>query len=111
MGGYVAGIFAARHPSFLSSLTLMCPAGINAPRLSDFISKIAQGGKNYLLPETPEDFQVMLEKVTHKGIALPFFMLRIFTETRRPCNDFFRKGDHLVILFVLPLQRFKLQPF
>ena len=50
MGGFVAGVFAAQYPSLLSSLVLMCPAGINAPKLSDFLREIASGGKNYLLP-------------------------------------------------------------
>lgn len=64
MGGFVAGVFAARYSSLLSSLVLMCPAGINAPKLSDFLSEMASGGENYLLPRTPDDFYFMLKSIT-----------------------------------------------
>ena len=92
MGGHIAGVYAAKYPNVVSSLTLMCPAGIDAPVLSDFIAEIAAGGKNYLLPETTEDFLVMMNKVAHKEVPIPYFIARIFTEARKPLNQFFRRG-------------------
>lgn len=92
MGGHIAGVYAAKHPTVVKSLTLMCPAGIDAPVLSDFISEIAAGGKNYLIPETPEDFLTMLEKVSHRKVPIPYFCAKIFTEARKPLNSFFKKG-------------------
>lgn len=95
MGGFVAGVFAARYPSLLSSLVLMCPAGINAPKLSDFISQIATGGKNYLLPESPEDFNFMLKKVSHRKIFMPFFIVKIMCAARQESRAFYEKGNIL----------------
>ena len=92
MGGFVAGVFAARYSSLLSSLVLMCPAGINAPKLSDFLSEIASGGKNYLLPKTPEDFYFMLKKVSHREVAMPFFVVKIMCAARQESHDFYEKG-------------------
>ncbi|KAJ7375047.1 Alpha beta hydrolase [Desmophyllum pertusum] len=83
MGGFVAGIFAARYSSLLSSLVLMCPAGIKAPKLSDFFCQIANGGKNYLLPENPEDFNLMLKKQHSRA-----FYEKVLTEISHPDQRF-----------------------
>lgn len=92
MGGHIAGVYAAKHPAVVKSLTLMCPAGIDAPILSDFIAEIAAGGINYLIPETTEEFLVMLKKVAHTEVPVPYFFARIFTEARKPLNQFYKKG-------------------
>lgn len=91
MGGFVAGVFATKYPSLLSSLVLMCPAGINAPRISDFLMEIASGGKNYLLPKNPEDFRFMMKKVSHRNVFMPFFVVKIICETRKQAHDFYEK--------------------
>ena len=92
MGGFVAGVFATKYSSLLSSLVLMCPAGINAPRISDFLMEIASGGKNYLLPKNPEDFRFMMKKVSHRNVFMPFFVVKIICETRKQAHDFYEKG-------------------
>lgn len=92
MGGFVAGVFAAQYSSLLSSLVLMCPAGINAPKLSDFLSEMASGGKNYLLPKTPDDFYFMLKKVSHRDVGMPFFLVKIMCAARQASRDFYEKG-------------------
>ena len=92
MGGFVAGVFAARYSSLLSSLVLMCPAGINAPKLSEFLSEMASGGENYLLPRTPNDFYFMLKKVSHREVAMPFFLVKIMCAARQESRDFYEKG-------------------
>ena len=97
MGGFVAGIFAARYSSLLSSLVLMCPAGIKAPKLSDFFCQIANGGKNYLLPENPEDFNLMLKKVSHRKIFIPFFIVKIMCAARQHSRAFYEKGTLIAI--------------
>lgn len=91
LGGFVAGMFSARYPSLLSSLVLMSPAGINAPRLSDFFLEIGSGGKNYLLPENPEEFRLMLKKVAHRNIFMPFFVVKIMCAARCQSRDFYEK--------------------
>ena len=99
MGGFVAGVFATKYPSLLSSLVLMCPAGINAPRISDFLMEIASGGKNYLLPKNPEDFRFMMKKVSHRNVFMPFFVVKIICETRKQAHDFYEKGKKIILLF------------
>lgn len=91
MGGFLAGLYAAKYSSLLSSLVLMCPAGINAPQLSEFISEVATGGKNYLLPENPEDFRLMLQKVSHRNIFIPFFIIKIMCAARQQGHEFYEK--------------------
>ena len=98
MGGFVAGVFAARYHSLLSSLVLMCPAGIQAPKVSDFISKIATGGKNYLLPENPEDFLYMLKKVSHRKVFMPFFIAKIMCAARNQSRSFYEKGKLITFM-------------
>ena len=94
MGGHIAGVYAAVHgqTSLLQSLVLLCPAGIDAPQLSSFISNVAQGGKNYLLPETPREISVMVTKVFFKDVQLPYFMARMMNEERRPWQDLYKKS-------------------
>ena len=100
MGGFVAGVFAARYSTLLSSLVLMCPAGINAPKLSDFLSEMASGGKNYLLPKTPDDFYFMLKKVSHREVAMPFFLVKIMCAARQGSRDFYEKGKEQYFSYV-----------
>lgn len=106
MGGFVAGVFAARYSSLLSSLVLMCPAGINAPKLSEFLSEMASGGENYLLPRTPNDFYFMLKKVSHREVAMPFFLVKIMCAARQESRDFYEK---VLAEIAQPDQRFLLQ--
>lgn len=100
MGGFLAGLYAAKYSSLLSSLVLMCPAGINAPQLSEFISEVATGGKNYLLPENPEDFRLMLQKVSHRNIFIPFFIIKIMCAARQQGHEFYEKGNCLLFKFL-----------
>lgn len=106
MGGFVAGVFASQYSSLLSSLVLMCPAGINAPKMSDFINNIANGGKNYLLPDNPQDFQYMIKKVSHRKIFIPFFIAKIMSAARSQSNSFYEK---VLTEIVRPDQRYLLQ--
>ena len=92
MGGCIAGVFAARYSSLLSSVVLMCPAGINSPRLSEFFIEIASGGKNYLLPKNPEDFRFMLKKVSHRNVFMPFFVVKVMCAARQQSHEFYEKG-------------------
>lgn len=103
MGGSVAGVFAARYPSLLSSLVLMCPAGINAPKLSEFLREIASGGKNYLLPKTPEEFYFMLKKVSHRKVFMPFFVVKIMCAARQESHDFYEKGKEQYLSYIPPI--------
>lgn len=93
MGGHIVGVYASKHPTNLLSVTMMCPAGIDAPHLSEFLEDVLKKGeKNYLIPETPEDFLTMWKKVVHRYIHLPYFAAKLFTDVRRPFNGFYQKG-------------------
>lgn len=93
MGGHIVGVYASKHPSNLSSVIMMCPAGIDAPHLSEFLEDVLhKGERNYLIPETTEDFLTMWKKVIHRYIPLPYFAARLFNEVRKPFNEFYKKG-------------------
>ncbi|XP_032228082.2 monoacylglycerol lipase abhd6-A [Nematostella vectensis] len=93
MGGHIVGVYAAQHPARVASVIMMCPAGIQAPEHSEFITDVVLNGeKNYLIPDTPEDFQKMLNKVLHREVTIPYFIAKLFADVRRPCKDFYQKG-------------------
>jgi abhydrolase domain-containing protein 6 len=93
MGGHIVGVYASKHPNNLSSVTMMCPAGIDAPQLSEFLEDVLKKGeRNYLIPETPEDFLTMWNKVVYRYIPMPYFMAKLFTDVRKPFNGFYKKG-------------------
>ncbi|KXJ29156.1 Monoacylglycerol lipase abhd6-A [Exaiptasia diaphana] len=107
MGGHIVGVYASRHPSNLSSVIMMCPAGIDAPHLSEFLEDVLhKGERNYLIPETTEDFLTMWKKVVHRYIPLPYFAARLFTEVRKPFNEFYKK---VLLDITHPDHRFLLQ--
>ncbi|KAF6737627.1 Monoacylglycerol lipase abhd6-A [Oryzias melastigma] len=68
MGGNVAGVYAARYPSDLSSLTLVCPAGLVYPTESKFITRLRELEQSAnqeesipLIPTTPQELEDMLK--------------------------------------------------
>uniref|UniRef100_A0A3Q0RPM2 Abhydrolase domain containing 6, acylglycerol lipase n=1 Tax=Amphilophus citrinellus TaxID=61819 RepID=A0A3Q0RPM2_AMPCI len=60
MGGNVAGVYAATYPTFLSSVTLICPAGLVYPTESEFINRLRElekGEKDDSIPLIPTTLQ------------------------------------------------------
>uniref|UniRef100_A0A8C6LJB8 AB hydrolase-1 domain-containing protein n=1 Tax=Nothobranchius furzeri TaxID=105023 RepID=A0A8C6LJB8_NOTFU len=81
MGGNVAGVYAARYSSALSSLTLVCPAGklredlIYSRRLRELEKSRTGRHAETLLPQTPQ----------------PPPVLRGLLANRMPNNDFYKE--------------------
>ncbi|KAM9410447.1 monoacylglycerol lipase abhd6-A-like [Pholidichthys leucotaenia] len=97
MGGNVAGVYAANHPAHLSSLTLVCPAGLVYPTDSKFISRLKEMENSQqqesipLIPSTPQELQDMLILCCYSPPKLPQQFLRGLLDNRRPNNDFYKE--------------------
>ncbi|KAM4588039.1 monoacylglycerol lipase abhd6-A-like isoform 1-T1 [Odontesthes bonariensis] len=98
MGGNVAGVYAARHPSDLSSLTLVCPAGLVYPTESKFISRLRELEEKSeqqepipLIPSTLQELDVMLRLCCYTPPDLPRQVLRGLLDNRIPNNDFYKE--------------------
>ncbi|XP_028853506.1 monoacylglycerol lipase abhd6-A isoform X2 [Denticeps clupeoides] len=97
MGGNVAGVYAARYPRDLCSVTLVCPAGLNNPTHSKFV-KLLQGLEKSkdshsipLIPSTPEEMEEMLKLCSFVRFKIPQQILRGLVDVRIPHNDFYRE--------------------
>jgi len=80
MGGHIAGVFSIRYGNRLLATCLMCPAGVEGSRLSEFRRKVVEG-KNLLIPTNFDDFQLMLKIVSVKPITAPrHFLEHVFAQ-------------------------------
>lgn len=97
MGGNVAGVYAACHPTQLSGVTLICPAGLNYPTDTEFITYLRELEKTQdnasipLIPTTHEELEAMLKLCCHTPLNLPRQVLRGLLDNRIPNNDFYRE--------------------
>lgn len=97
MGGNVAGVYAARHPAHLSSVSLVCPAGLVYPKESEFIIRLREMEKNQeqeripLIPATPQELEDMLRLCCHTPLNLPKQVMRGLLDNRLPNNDFYKE--------------------
>ncbi|XP_061074945.1 monoacylglycerol lipase ABHD6 [Conger conger] len=98
MGGNVAGVYAARYPSDVSGLTLICPAGLKQPHESRFVKHLralekAQNIQNIpLIPSTSEEMDQMIKLVSHIRYKIPQQILQGLVDVRIPHNDFYREA-------------------
>lgn len=70
MGGNVAGALASAHPDEVISLTLLESQGMES-RTPSVIDLEIRAGKNPLIPKTPEQFALLLERAFVKRPFLP----------------------------------------
>ncbi|XP_039972210.1 monoacylglycerol lipase abhd6-A-like [Xiphias gladius] len=97
MGGNVAGVYAARHPAHLASVTLICPAGLVYPTDSQFISHLRELEKSQeqesipLIPSTPQELENMLRLCCHTPLNLPQQVMRGLLDNRIPNNGFYKE--------------------
>ncbi|CAM4680345.1 unnamed protein product [Leuciscus chuanchicus] len=97
MGGTVAGVYAACHPSDLYSLTLICPVGLKIQSESKFDSRMhdvehSQYTLNIpLIPSTPEEMEEMLKLCSHVRFRVPQQILQGLVDVRIPHNDFYHE--------------------
>ncbi|KAG7278229.1 hypothetical protein CRUP_012725 [Coryphaenoides rupestris] len=100
MGGNVAGVYAAQHPTHLATLTLICPAGLVVPRDSGFVrllKTMKDRGEVSLkdVPLIPSSTQQMAQMMTlccHRNVNLPRQILKGLLASRLPNNDFYSQG-------------------
>jgi len=64
MGGAIAGIFSARHPSSVLSLTLMDALGLPGEEHTPFVHELLQG-HNRLIPKSATDVLKLTDLVFH----------------------------------------------
>ncbi|XP_031587339.1 monoacylglycerol lipase abhd6-A [Oreochromis aureus] len=97
MGGNVAGVYAATYPTHLSSVTLVCPAGLVYPTDSEFISRLRElekGEKDEsipLVPTTIQELEDMLRLCCYTPPKLPRQVLSGLLANRIPNNDFYKE--------------------
>uniref|UniRef100_A0A7N8XIB3 Abhydrolase domain containing 6, acylglycerol lipase n=1 Tax=Mastacembelus armatus TaxID=205130 RepID=A0A7N8XIB3_9TELE len=97
MGGNVAGVYAARYSAHLSSVTLICPAGLVYPTDSEFISLLKKQEKSQkeepipLIPTTPKEVENMLRLCFHNPPKFPQQVLRGLLDNRICNNSFYKE--------------------
>ncbi|XP_072521596.1 monoacylglycerol lipase ABHD6 [Salminus brasiliensis] len=97
MGGNVAGVYAARYPSDLCSVTLICPAGLKDTEESIFVKRLKDLEKTKeihgipLIPSTPEEMEEMLKLCSFVRFKIPQQILQGLVDVRIPHNDFYRE--------------------
>ena len=68
MGGMIAGVYAAKYPERVRSLTMICPAGITMKNKSDALKALEESGENLLLAHTADDIISMNKLISHNAI-------------------------------------------
>jgi pimeloyl-ACP methyl ester carboxylesterase len=77
MGGHLAALYTHRYSQDVISLSLVDNAGVAAPVETDHERAITKG-KNPLIVETVDDFDVLLSFVTHKKPFAPWPVKGVF---------------------------------
>ncbi|KAF0687330.1 Aste57867_20940 [Aphanomyces stellatus] len=80
MGGMVSGVFAARFPDAIRSVTLICPAGITMPTKSSLFQIFEDTGENYMRVEKVEDFDRLRTYMSFRQRKLPRFIGKFVVE-------------------------------
>lgn len=83
MGGHLAALYTHRYPQDVMSLSLVDNAGVSAPVETDHERALTKG-KNPLIVETVDDFDVLLSFVAHKKPFVPWPVKGVFA--RRAVN-------------------------
>ncbi|XP_069372725.1 monoacylglycerol lipase abhd6-A [Paralichthys olivaceus] len=97
MGGNVAGVYAARYPAHLSSVSLMCPAGLDSPKDSEFITHMKELEASQkeesiiLIPNTLQEMRNMLRLSCHTPLNLNRQVLKGLLDNRIPNNGFYKE--------------------
>jgi len=87
MGGYLAGIYAARYSSDVKSLWLLAPAGVESAEKSDFF-KLVDSGDNVLLVENPAEFKRLVDMCFTKTPWIPAAFRQCLLERNLAEHDF-----------------------
>jgi pimeloyl-ACP methyl ester carboxylesterase len=90
MGGYLAGLYAARYPGEVKSQWLLAPAGVAAAEPSEYFQCIERG-ENPLLVDTPADFKRLIDMCFTKMPYVPRAFQRCLCERNIAERDFNEK--------------------
>ncbi|XP_072296208.1 monoacylglycerol lipase abhd6-A-like [Eucyclogobius newberryi] len=102
MGGNLAGVYAARFPEDLCSVSLVCPAGLEPPEDTAFVKRLREmevlkrqeqdlsQASIALIPSSVPQLQEMLDLCCHKPLNLPRQMMKGLLQNRVPHNHFYR---------------------
>lgn len=71
MGGHLAGLYAHKYPEQVQSLAFFNNAGIKEPNPSE-MAQAVERGENPLVVNQPEDFDRLLDFVSHKKPFIPW---------------------------------------
>lgn len=71
MGGHIAAFHAHQYPQRIESILLLNNAGVDAPNPSEMWLAV-QRGENPLILDSPDDFDRLLDFVSHKKPFLPW---------------------------------------
>lgn len=87
MGGYLAGLYAARYPAKVKSAWLLAPAGVAAAEESEFF-RCLERGENPLLVDNMADFRALLDMCFTKVPYLPSAFQRCLCERNISDREF-----------------------
>ena len=91
MGGHIAGVYSATHPSSIEKTTLMCPHGIKFDQMDKMKAEYERTGHCILLPDSLKTVREMFECVLHKKFPFPDFVLNGILQMRLENDDFNKK--------------------
>ncbi len=88
MGGHLAASYAHARPGEIISLALFNNAGVTAKRENEMTAALARG-ENPLLARSADDFDRVLDFVSHKKLFIPWPAKRYLAERAVEDRDFF----------------------
>ena len=89
MGGFIAGVYAARYPEDTKSLLLLAPAGVASAEPSELFRLLKEGKPNPLVVKSVEEYERLLDFVFVKKPFIPGPIKRFFIREairHRPIN-------------------------
>jgi len=90
MGGYLAGLYAARYPTDVKSQWLLAPAGVAGAEPSEYF-RYLERGENPLLIDNMADFKRLMDMCFSKRPYLPRAFLRCLCERNMQEREFNEK--------------------
>jgi pimeloyl-ACP methyl ester carboxylesterase len=80
MGGHISGRYAVMFPAKVASLGLFDAAGVTSPEPSELGRILAEGGKNPLIVEKPEDFDALMAFAFVRPPEIPKFVKKVLIQ-------------------------------
>jgi abhydrolase domain-containing protein 6 len=80
LGGYLAGLYAARFPEQVSTLALMDSAGFTSSVPSDAQRLYESVGRNIFLYSNELEIQTLMDFLFHRPLKLPMALRRYWTQ-------------------------------